>query len=86
MKKPGIKIKDGILGKEAKILTKSSLKTAILILAIPMILVMNDGSPPTFFFAVVRYFFCCKLGEHALLTVGFDWSVVVLVYAAWISG
>jgi putative MATE family efflux protein len=69
-------IKDAILGKEQDF-TSLSLKTAILILAIPMILEMMMES----LFAVVDIFFVAKLGEHAIATVGLTESVVVLVYA-----
>lgn len=69
-------IKDAILGKEQDF-TRLSLKTAIVILAIPMILEMMMES----FFAVVDIFFVAKLGEDAIATVGLTESVVVLVYA-----
>jgi putative MATE family efflux protein len=69
-------IKDAILGKEQDF-TSLSLKKAILILAIPMILEMMMES----LFAVVDIFFVAKLGEHAIATVGLTESVVVLVYA-----
>jgi putative MATE family efflux protein len=69
-------IKDAILGKEQDF-TSLSLKTAIVILAIPMILEMMMES----LFAVVDIFFVAKLGEHAIATVGLTESVVVLVYA-----
>jgi putative MATE family efflux protein len=69
-------IKDAILGKEQD-LTRLSLKTAIVILAIPMILEMMMES----LFAVVDIFFVAKLGSDAIATVGLTESVVVLVYA-----
>lgn len=69
-------IKDAILGKEQDF-TSLSLKTAIVVLAIPMILEMMMES----LFAVVDIFFVAKLGEHAIATVGLTESVVVLVYA-----
>lgn len=69
-------IKDAILGKEQDF-TTLSLKTAILVLSIPMILEMMMESA----FAVVDIFFVAKLGEHAIATVGLTESVVVLVYA-----
>ncbi len=68
--------KDAILGKEQDF-TKLSLKTAIFILAIPMILEMMMES----LFAVVDIFFVAKLGSAAIATVGLTESVVVLVYA-----
>ncbi|UZD23736.1 MATE family efflux transporter [Algoriphagus halophytocola] len=69
-------IKDALQGKEQDF-TSLSLKTAIFILAIPMILEMMMESA----FAVVDIFFVAKLGEHAIATVGLTESVVVLVYA-----
>jgi putative MATE family efflux protein len=69
-------IKDAILGKEQDF-TRLSLKTAIVILAIPMILEMMMES----LFAVVDIFFVAKLGSDAIATVGLTESVVVLVYA-----
>lgn len=69
-------IKDAILGKEQDF-TSLPLKTAIFVLAIPMILEMMMESA----FAVVDIFFVAKLGEHAIATVGLTESVIVLVYA-----
>lgn len=69
-------IKDALQGKEQDF-TSLSLKKAIFILAIPMILEMMMESA----FAVVDIFFVAKLGEHAIATVGLTESVVVLVYA-----
>lgn len=69
-------IKDALKGKEQDF-TSLPLKTAIFILAIPMILEMMMESA----FAVVDIFFVAKLGEHAIATVGLTESVVVLVYA-----
>ncbi|MEB2786800.1 MATE family efflux transporter [Algoriphagus persicinus] len=69
-------IKDALRGKEQDF-TSLSLKTAIFVLAIPMILEMMMESA----FAVVDIFFVAKLGEHAIATVGLTESVIVLVYA-----
>ncbi|WP_057940367.1 MATE family efflux transporter [Algoriphagus resistens] len=69
-------IKDALKGKEQDF-TSLPLKTAIFVLAIPMILEMMMESA----FAVVDIFFVAKLGEHAIATVGLTESVVVLVYA-----
>lgn len=69
-------IKDAILGKEQDF-TRLSLKTAIFILAIPMILEMMMESA----FAIVDIFFVAKLGEYAIATVGLTESVIVLTYA-----
>ncbi|GMQ23614.1 MATE family efflux transporter [Algoriphagus sp. oki45] len=68
--------KDAILGKEQDF-TRLSLRTAIFILAIPMILEMMMESA----FAVVDIFFVAKLGEFAIATVGLTESVIVLTYA-----
>lgn len=69
-------IKEAILGKEQDF-TSLPLKTAIFVLAIPMILEMMMESA----FAVVDIFFVAKLGEFAIATVGLTESVIVLTYA-----
>lgn len=69
-------IKEAILGKEQDF-TSLPLKTAIFVLAIPMILEMMMESA----FAVVDIFFVAKLGEYAIATVGLTESVIVLTYA-----
>jgi Na+-driven multidrug efflux pump len=58
-------IKDALLGKEQDF-TRLSLKTAIFILALPMILEMMMESS----FAIVDLFFVAQLGENAIATVG----------------
>jgi Na+-driven multidrug efflux pump len=69
-------IKDALLGKEQDF-TRLSLKTAIFILALPMILEMMMESS----FAIVDLFFVAQLGEYAIATVGLTESVIVLTYA-----
>lgn len=69
-------IKDALLGKEQDF-TRLPLKTAIFVLAIPMILEMLMES----LFAVVDIFFVGKLGADAIATVGLTESMIVLVYA-----
>lgn len=69
-------IKDSLLGKEQDF-TRLPLKTAIFILAIPMILEMMMESS----FAIVDIFFVAQLGENAIATVGLTESVIVLTYA-----
>jgi putative MATE family efflux protein len=69
-------IKEAILGKEQDF-TSLPLKTAIFVLAIPMILEMMMESA----FAIVDIFFVSKLGEYAVATVGLTEAVIVLTYA-----
>ncbi len=57
--------------------TQGSLKQAIVLLAVPMILELSLESV----FAVVDMFFVGKLGEHAIATVGLTEAVVTLVYS-----
>jgi len=69
-------IKDALLGKEQDF-TRLPLKTAIFLLALPMILEMMMESS----FALVDIFFVAQLGEYAIATVGLTESVIVLTYA-----
>ncbi|HEV7622400.1 MAG TPA: MATE family efflux transporter, partial [Flavisolibacter sp.] len=57
--------------------TKGSLRIAVLMLAIPMILEMGMESV----FAIVDLFFVGKLGKHAISTVGLTESVLSLIYS-----
>src|SRR5215212_6718317 len=57
--------------------TQGSIRHAIVLLAIPMILELSLESV----FAVVDMFFVGKLGENAIATVGLTESVVTLVYS-----
>ena len=57
--------------------TKGSLRKAVIMLAIPMIIEMGMESV----FAVVDLFFVGKLGKHAISTVGLTESVLTIVYS-----
>ncbi|MES2773269.1 MAG: MATE family efflux transporter [Bacteroidota bacterium] len=57
--------------------TQGSLRSAILLLAVPMILELSLESV----FALVDIFFVSKLGENAIATVGLTESVITLVYS-----
>lgn len=57
--------------------TQGSIKQAIVLLAIPMILELSLESV----FAVVDMFFVGKLGQNAIATVGLTESVVTIVYS-----
>jgi putative MATE family efflux protein len=57
--------------------TQGSIRKAIIMLAIPMIIEMGMES----IFAVVDLFFVSKLGKHAISTVGLTESVLTLIYS-----
>lgn len=57
--------------------TQGSIRTAVVLLAIPMILEMSLESV----FALVDMFFVGKLGEDAIATVGLTESVMTIIYS-----
>jgi Na+-driven multidrug efflux pump len=65
------------LNSEHQDFTTGSIRKAIFMLAIPMILEMCMESV----FAVVDIFFVSKLGPHAMATVGLTESFLTLVYS-----
>lgn len=65
------------LSSEERDFTKGSLRKAIFLLAIPMILEMSMESV----FAVVDIFFVSKLGSQATTTVGLTESVMAIIYS-----
>lgn len=69
-------MKESLDGKEQDF-TQGSIRRAVFLLAIPMILELSFES----IFAVVDMFFVGKLGENAIATVGLTESVVTLVYS-----
>lgn len=69
-------LKEALKGEEHNY-TEGSLKKAIFLLAIPMILELSLESV----FAVVDIFFVSKLGENAIATVGLTESVITLIYS-----
>lgn len=69
-------IKQSLSGKEYDY-TQGSLRIAIVLLAVPMILELSLESV----FALVDIFFVSKLGENAIATVGLTESVITLVYS-----
>src|SRR6478609_8794487 len=69
-------IKQSLNGEEQDY-TQGSIRKAVFLLAIPMILELSLESV----FAVVDMFFVGKLGENAIATVGLTESVMTLVYS-----
>src|SRR5688500_11652083 len=57
--------------------TTGSLRKAIVLLAVPMIIEMGMESV----FAIVDLYFVSKLGKHAISTVGLTESVLTIIYS-----
>jgi putative MATE family efflux protein len=62
--------------------TQGSLRRAVVLLAVPMIIEMSMESV----FAVVDLFFVSKLGAHAISTIGLTESVLTIIYSLAIGG
>ena len=69
-------IKQSLSGQEQDY-TQGSIRKAVFLLAIPMILELSLESV----FAVVDMFFVSKLGQNAIATVGLTESVITIVYS-----
>jgi putative MATE family efflux protein len=69
-------IRQSLSGKEQDY-TQGSIRKAVFLLAIPMILELSLESV----FAVVDMFFVGKLGKNAIATVGYTESVITIVYS-----
>ncbi|MBL7830609.1 MAG: hypothetical protein JNK41_06245, partial [Saprospiraceae bacterium] len=69
-------IKSSLRGEEHDF-TKGSIRLAIFLLAIPMILELSLESV----FAIVDIFFVGKLGQNAIAVVGYTESMITLIYS-----
>lgn len=69
-------IKQSLNGQEIDY-TKGSIRRAVFLLAVPMILELSLESV----FAIVDMFFVSKLGENAIATVGLTESVITIIYS-----
>src|ERR1043166_2966142 len=69
-------IKQSLKGEEMDY-TQGSMRRAVVLLAIPMILELSLESV----FAVVDMFFVGKLGENSIATVGLTESVLTIIYS-----
>jgi putative MATE family efflux protein len=69
-------LRDSLNGEERDY-TQGSIRRAVFLLAVPMILELSLESV----FAVVDMFFVSKLGENAIATVGLTESVITIIYS-----
>ncbi|GAB4093472.1 MATE family efflux transporter [Flaviaesturariibacter terrae] len=75
-------IRKAVLQGEQQDFTQGSLRRAVVLLAIPMIIEMIMES----IFALVDLYFVSRLGHHAVSTVGLTESVLTLVYSLGMGG
>jgi putative MATE family efflux protein len=75
-------IRKALFEGEQQDFTKGSIRRAVVLLAIPMILEMGMESV----FAIVDLFFVSKIGSHAITTVGLTESVLTLIYSIGMGG
>ncbi|RYY86312.1 MAG: MATE family efflux transporter [Chitinophagaceae bacterium] len=75
-------IRKALFEGEQQDFTKGSMRRAVVLLAVPMIIEMGMESV----FALVDLFFVGKLGPHAVSTIGLTESVLTIIYSLAIGG